>query len=162
MAEEKIGAKFKGFLAKEGKVVSEGKNAGIITDINLSQYKAFGKECGITESVIKQVAGFEQEISTGAFQYAIDKLGENIDEAKKNGASEEELKKLTYTVRITLPNGTRRITAMAFSENSNPANRSEKVIHYGNIRDRTKLTRAIEKSVTTEAESFIKKKLGIA
>lgn len=155
MAEEKIGAKFKGFLAKEGKVDDN------VTDLNLSQYKDFGKDNGITEAVIKQFAEFEKEVSTGTFQYAVDKLDEAIKAAKKKGASEDELKALEHTVRLTLPNGKRYLTVKAFNETSNPANRDEKVLHYAVVRDRTKLTKAIEKTELETAEAFIKKSLGL-
>lgn len=155
MAEEKIGSKFKGFLSKEGKV------DGNVTNLTLAQYKDFGKDNGVTEAVIKQYAEFEKEVSTGAIQHAVDKLDEAITAAKKKGASEDELKALEHTVRLTLPNGIRKLTVKAFSETSNPANRDEKVVHYAVVRDRTKLTKAIDKSELEAAEAFIKKSLGL-
>lgn len=153
---EKIGSKFKEFLAKEGKVDDNGH-----TDLTLAQYKDFAKTAGVTEAIVKQMADLEKEISTGVFLHAVDKVNADIEAAKKKGASDDELRAIEHTVRVTLPNGKRYMTVKAYNESSNPVNRDEKVVHCAVVRDRTKLTKAIEKTELDEAEAFIKKSLGL-
>jgi hypothetical protein len=153
---EKIGFKFKEFLAKEGKVDDNGH-----TDLTLAQYKDFAKTAGVTDSIIKQMAELDKEISTGVLLHAVDKVNVDIEAAKKKGASDDELKAIEHTVRVTLPNGKRYVTVKAYKESSNPSNRDAKVVHCPVVRDRTKLTKAIEKSELEAAEAFIKKSLGL-
>lgn len=152
---EKIGSKFKAFLDKEAKTEDD------VSSITLAQLKDFGKAEGVTEAVMKQVTEFENEYANGALQYATDKLAEAITEAKKKGESEDALKNLTHTVKITLPTGKREIRVTACKEFSNPTNRDEKVERFAYVLDATKITRSIDKEVLKSEEDRIKKLLGL-
>lgn len=156
MAEEnKIGQKFKAFIAKEGKVNED----GTVTELNLGALRNFYKSEGITEDLMKKCAEVKKEVDTGRYLYGVDKLAESVEAGKKAKMSVDELKALTHEVRITEPLGTNYITITAAKDFSNPANRDETVTHYAAFRDRTKLTKSIDKDAVKFCEEKIQKLL---
>jgi hypothetical protein len=156
MAEEvKIGQKFKDFLAKEGKVNDD----GTLTELNLGSLRAFYKAEGVTEDLVKKCSEVQKEVDTGKLLYGTDKLAELIEAGKKDKMSKDELKALKHEIRITVPLGTNYSTITAAKDYSNPTNRDETVTHYAALKDRTKLSKSIDKDAVAFCEEKIAKLL---
>lgn len=130
------GKMFAEYLKKNVSKSEDGK-----LTLTQKQFQAFKAEQGLTKDIQDKIIELDREISTGVVKYLADELKEDVKALIKDG-KKEEAAKASKSIRIAMPDGSRKTTVTASREFAAFNSTS-----YCYVTDNYKIDRSLDKDV---------------
>lgn len=136
--------------------------------INASTRASLLKEEGVDVESLKKAAEIDSAIATAGIQVAAedfeDALKERIGELKKEGKSDEDIRKelkdhSRSIFKLSTNSGKEKYTIKPISTTPNPQNREETITKYGVVSTRITKTKSFDATALEAAQSRIEKAL---